>query len=555
MTHPSDLSLSTYADGALPEIETAELELHLQGCEQCRTKVALVVDEARLISQALEAEQLAFEETLPGLEIPAFKRPAGLREFALANLATALVIWLAGFLWKTLFGELVMNAASWATSIYAPDTYDVVSTAILHYLQEGTAMLDAYLGFIVAAIVTGTAAWLLLMLRKNRAGPQLCLGLGVCAIVSLGGTYSQPAHALELRSDTDVVTIAESETINDTLFAGAETVLVKGNVTGDLLVAGKRVEVDGSVGGNLIAFAESVVVRGSVGGVVLGASSRFDLEGATAEGNLFAAAEEVTVDAASSVADNVGIAGNRAVVDGPVGKDLYTFAETVELDSALGGNLEAFGNRVRLLDNARVAGSARLRVEGEDKLHRADGAQIAGALEFLDLPEDLRETSEYASAEFYLWQLARIVSAVLAGLVLLWFFPALRDVVVGGGMEGARSAGVGVLALFGIPIIAVLAGITLVGLPFAFFALVCWILLLYLAKIVIGIFIGRTVLGSTQYADNTLLILLAGITIIILVVNVPLIGGLISFVLTLIGMGLLVQRFTETLRERRLASD
>jgi hypothetical protein len=44
--------------------------------------------------------------------------------------------------------------------------------------------------------------------------------------------------------------------------------------------------------------------------------------------------------------------------------------------------------------------------------------------------------------------------------------------------------------------------------------------------------------------------LLAGLGIVIVAVNIPFIGGIISFVLTLVGLGLLVQWVFDTLPRR-----
>ena len=46
------------------------------------------------------------------------------------------------------------------------------------------------------------------------------------------------------------------------------------------------------------------------------------------------------------------------------------------------------------------------------------------------------------------------------------------------------------------------------------------------------------------------LVLLVGLAIVIVAVNLPFIGGIINFVLTIVGLGLLVQYLIETLRGR-----
>ena len=537
MTHLTDLQLSMLADTALGQDEVIVVTQHLETCAVCQAKYAAIAAEMRIIEAALKTD---VAEDLAEIVIPKFSRPASLRGFAIANVVTGLVVWAAQFLWKTLFGEVFMNAASRITSIYLPDVYELMSTTALYYLQEGTAMFDAYLGFIVLSFMTLAVLWLALRFRKSRSAVSLCLF--TCLL--LGGATliaPVPANALEIRRDEGVVTVAETETVDDTLLVAAETILIKGRVTGDLVVAGRRIVIDGTVEGNVLAFGELITIRGTVGGLVLGGGSTFELEGATVNGDLWAAGENVTVNEHTRVSGNAAIAGENATVEGSVGKDLYTFAELVELNGEIGQDLEAFGNRVRLLDDAHVGGNARLRIGDEEHFYRAPGARIDGDVEFLEMPEGIGETNRYTRIEFYLWQIARLVSAVLVGVALLWLVPGLRTLSVGGGVDGLKTAGIGLVALVSVPIIALLVVITLVGIPLSLMALVAWILLIYLAKIVVGASIGRMMLNATKYSENVALVLLAGMAAIIFAINLPAIGGFISFMLTIVGIGLIVQ--------------
>jgi len=246
------------------------------------------------------------------------------------------------------------------------------------------------------------------------------------------------------------------------------------------------------------------------------------------------------------------MAGSRLVVAGSVGKDLTTASEIVELSGTLGANLNAFGDEVRLLDGAKISGDARLRVEDEQRLQQEAGAVVDGELVFLDLPKGQEPSNKYLSVKFYLWQLARILSAVLVGLALLWLVPGLRDLSFGGGMEGLKAGFVGFLSLFAIPIAAGLVAFTLIGIPLSVAAMMGWVLLMYLGKIVVGLFIGQSILDGTEREANMPLVLLLGITIVIVVVNLPLLGGLLGFVFTVLGAGLIVQRLYESYSMREV---
>ncbi len=540
MTHPTRLQLSMHADGALSADEAITVKEHVESCVTCQATLTAARSEARLIASAMQIE------AAPDVVVPKFSRPLSLRGFALANLATGLTIWLAQFLWKTLFGEVIVNATSWLTSLYLPDIYAMFSATTLYLLEEGTAMFDAYLGFVVMCLLTVTVLWLLLIYRRARAATTVCLLMTTLSVMVL----PSPAVALELLRDEDVITIGESETIDDTLLVAAETVLIEGVVTGDLVAVGRRIDISGSVNGNLLTFAETVTVSGKVGGLALGAASLYDLRGATVADDLWAAGKKVGIDEQARVGGNAAIAGESSSIEGSVGRDLYVFAETVELSGKLGQDLEAFAGRLRLLGDAHIGGNVRFRSASEDRLHRAETVRVDGDVEFLDMPEELDKGSRYARLEFYLWQLARLIGAFLVGVALLWLVPGFRSMSIGAGVEALKSTGLGLVALVSVPIIAVLVAFTIVGLPLTLIAIAAWLLGLYLAKIVVGAIIGRMVLSESNSLPWTLL---AGLAIVIVAVNLPVIGGVISFLLTIFGLGLLVQYLIQTVQQREPA--
>jgi hypothetical protein len=128
--------------------------------------------------------------------------------------------------------------------------------------------------------------------------------------------------------------------------------------------------------------------------------------------------------------------------------------------------------------------------------------------------------------------------------------PGLGRLSVGGGVEGIKSAGIGLVALVSTPIIALLLAITLVGLLIALFSVFAWLLVLYIAKIAIAANIGQAVFGDSDRANSSFAVLAVGIA----KVNLPFVGGIISFVLTIVGIGLIVQYVFTALSTPREAS-
>ena len=85
------------------------------------------------------------------------------------------------------------------------------------------------------------------------------------------------------------------------------------------------------------------------------------------------------------------------------------------------------------------------------------------------------------------------------------------------------------------------AGITLIGLPIGLLTLALWVAAGYLAKIVDAAFLGRSLLGAQGGQQPSLaVVLLAGLLPIFIAINLPFIGGVIHFLLILLGLGALV---------------
>jgi hypothetical protein len=140
------------------------------------------------------------------------------------------------------------------------------------------------------------------------------------------------------------------------------------------------------------------------------------------------------------------------------------------------------------------------------------------------------------------WQVIWLTGALLTGLVLFWLVPGLSRASFDGTAELLTSAGIGFLALVATPIAAVVAGITLIGLPLGLILFACWLLACYLAKIVVAGFVGRSLLAGSNGAQPVALILLVGLALIVIAINIPFVGPLINLFLIMIGLGVIVMK-------------
>ncbi len=112
------------------------------------------------------------------------------------------------------------------------------------------------------------------------------------------------------------------------------------------------------------------------------------------------------------------------------------------------------------------------------------------------------------------------------------------------------SAGYGFAALVLTPVVAVILCITLLGIPLGIATLMLYLAGLYLAKIVVGGYLGRELLGSRSGLPSVLG-LLVGIALLQAVFLIPYGGGILKLAAVCVGLGALVLTLRRTAMQTR----
>lgn len=309
------------------------------------------------------------------------------------------------------------------------------------------------------------------------------------------GSVPGLAAAAPVQGAADTITVGPDETV-DGVQAVAGTVIIQGTVTGDVQVAAGSLVIAGTVEGNVEGAAGSVDIQGRVEG-------------------------EVSVGAGSLTVGEDGYIGGT--LEGGAGS--ARFAGTVVGDTEFGAGT------ILLEPTATFRGDLRYDGELEDR-----GATVEGRLiEDESLGESrTRPFADFGSALFDVYGF--VVTFVL-GAVLLLAFPGASQGLSSRVRADPLTTGLyGLVVLVGIPILLILVAITIIGIPLAIvgallFALAAWVASVY----------GRYAVGEwlLDYVDldNRWAALLVGMVAIALVGLVPILGGLVEFLVLLLGLG------------------
>jgi predicted anti-sigma-YlaC factor YlaD len=536
---PSSVTRSMYADAALPADQSAAVEAHLADCAACRAKVARLRAERDDLRAAL---RLAHDVDA----IPAFVPPSRTPELLALALGMLAVATVAGVFWSAV-GRAIPSWLQWLNPLDPGALADRAIDLIALLITEGNTMLTSAVNFSAAALAVALLTWGALSLGRPRAGAAMLVSLLVFVLALPG-----PGHALEIRRTQGITTISAGETIDDTVIALGKTVTVDGNVNGDLLAFGETVTVRGNVAGDLITGAETVTVEGTVGGSIIGGGRGVSLRGARVTRNFFAGGRDIDIGANASVNGNAMTFGNEIHVDGLVGIDLKSFGADVAVGGNVQRDVEAFARDVTLLPSARIGRNLTVHLDNADNLEIASGATVGGTIN-RQLVDREQRRNRYLTVGFYVRQVVRLGAAFLTGLALLWMFPALRTLPLLDAPGALRAGGIGLVAAVTAPVAALLACITVVGLPIGIVTFVLGAIALYFSKAVVAQLIGRAMFhgpaGEPHYAAT----LLAGFVVVLIAINVPYIGGIVNAVLTLVGLGLIVDQLLGGFRHQRAA--
>jgi hypothetical protein len=139
------------------------------------------------------------------------------------------------------------------------------------------------------------------------------------------------------------------------------------------------------------------------------------------------------------------------------------------------------------------------------------------------------------------WMGIWTASVLLFGLVLFSLMPKFAREAVASAEQYGASLGLGVLIFFGAFIAAVIACVTIVGLPLGIASLALWFLVVFSAQIVVGALVGQWIMGRSGETGSWLGRMAVGVIVVrvavIVLGHVPVVGALFHAGIWAWGMG------------------
>ena len=341
---------------------------------------------------------------------------------------------------------------------------------------------------------------------------------------------STDTHTEEIEDSVEDVT-SNAQTQNDNykkndVYLAGDNITIDYIVDGNLFVCADTVTINSQIGGDAFIFAKNLIINeeGYVFSNLFTVAESVEIKGVVYD--VYALAQNFTISSGYVYRD-LRICGNTLNINGIVGRNAFVSCSTINFNTdestngIIYGDLNYTSNSEISIPENVVSGNINY---SEPKVSPEKPIRSIIADYILDL-------GEFLAFVLIIWLLC---------LVLVPKFLANTNNYVGKKTLGIL--GYGLLSLIAVPIACIILILLQLTSSFSFFLLALYILAIVISKSLFTITANNYVCSKLKINKNSGIfgmLIVSGI-VIWAITQIPYIGGLISFVISVLGLGILV---------------
>lgn len=309
---------------------------------------------------------------------------------------------------------------------------------------------------------------------------------------------------------------------DDVFLLGGTNLQFGGHAQGDAWLLGVNVSFSGMADDHVRACGQHILVSGVL--------SR----------DLIAAGNTVRVSTNAQIGGTADLLGENIVVEGEVAGRVRALGQRATIAGKIGGDLRVLAQDIVVLPGAVIRGNLVYTSPRELFLDRT--VELGGKL-IRETPQPAESHSTRAWYDSVLLSALQWLAAMLVGIPFLTLFPRLagrasRHVRY----APARTLFTGLAGFALLPVGAVFALFTVIGLPLGLVLGAFFGILLYLAKIVVAVTIGGLLLQrkGPQPLPAVFACLAVGLALLYGLAALPVAGGALALLIGILGLGALL---------------
>jgi cytoskeletal protein CcmA (bactofilin family) len=336
--------------------------------------------------------------------------------------------------------------------------------------------------------------------------------------------------------------VTQRGSVDDDYYAAGGTIDINALISGDVVVAGGELFIGHDIKGDVIAAGGSINLRGDIQDDVRVAGGDILID-ANIGDDLIASGGRINVSSSSAVAGEAWLAGGDVNIAGKVNNNVYIGAGSVRISGFVHGDVTIEAGEIHILEGAFIDGSLLYRSPHEAIIHT--DARISGDIIY----EQVEWERPHSGAGIFF-----VITMIVASIVLYKLFPVFTmSTVARISGDPLKSLGAGFLILILTPLTAALLMAIVVG-----FWVGLSIMALYLVALIVGYlsacffvsdWVAKRFNKDISTTGRRFISVALAIIVLGLLSNIPLIGGLLNFVLLLLGLGAVMMQLKEVYRQ------
>lgn len=318
---------------------------------------------------------------------------------------------------------------------------------------------------------------------------------------------------------------SEEDIYNGDLYLFDNDITMDKLVDGNVFLFGKNIKVTGQVNGCLFAFGDNVTFEESsyIIQSIYVMANKLTLNGSA--NDLYACANTINTSYSCFIIRDMRVAANSFNFSGGVGRNAFVSANNFYFDQTVDKSALIYGNLTYYSPNELSLSSEF--VQGDINYHKGNNNLVVSII-----------------IEKVITLCYSILNVLVVFLLCLWLAPKFLSQLTNYMTLSncAKAFGIGILSLFGGIAIGFVLLFTVVGIPIGLATITLTILLASIATAITSISITYKLKEKFKYSKNYMTYLtLAGVVIAIWALKlIPYVGIAISFVVTSIGVGIIV---------------
>ena len=322
-----------------------------------------------------------------------------------------------------------------------------------------------------------------------------------------------------------------------------ETYIADNNITlteekdSSVFIAGQDVVINTTIHGITFGAGNNVKVEGS-GEYAFIAGNNVTFENYTAKDVWIAGNNLVFKDV--NLERESYIAGNNVNLSGIFGRSTYIGASgvTINSDTEFKGGLTIEAGNITIKSGVVVEGTLKYPEDAEVVIE--DGATINNVETFKSIEIDKEDVVGVTIWGYILGKIFGLTNIIIIGIVLMLLLPSLfKRIDKLNKTTGSvlKYMAVGLVSLICIPFVSIILMVTGFATILGVITIVAYTIMLYLSIIFAGYYLAKILVNKKV---NNYLAVILGTLVLYLLKLIPFIGGIVSFMTLILGLGVMV---------------